>query len=520
MHDALPPLFTDALGKVDVTASYDDLYQLTEETGVQNHVYTNDSISNRRSKNGSSYTLDNTNKLLTDANDAFVYGKNGNLFEHATPTKTTKFTYDALDRLIQVSDGTQEVRYYYDNFHKRIARSINGKPLEYFLYLGQREVGLWSGHQLKEYRVLGLGKGAELGASVALELDGVTYCPLHDHRGNIIALVDAQTGYIAESYRYTAFGECETYNHKQQQIEKTAVSNPWGYASKRLDPETGFVYFSRCYYAPTTGRWITPDPLGFADGPNMYAYVHGNPMTHFDLYGLMCVLLPFESDDDEDGLTVLNNLYCDFFERPWDSDYWAERNAKFAENLPDMVHSMGMPVGHAASKVATEAQGLFGKIVRYFGLSREAVPATKQMVNGMVGGLEGVSTQRLASDVKRMVDTHSNLKNPTHPCFKNWINLNKSIANQQHMKETGSVIAGRGSRDVFRDAPLKAKEYGGSPDDWVKKSSSFYKALDGKEIEMHWIENTRSGQREEFKSIFDRKLKNKIESEKGSLWKP
>ncbi len=56
--------------------------------------------------------------------------------------------------------------------------------------------------------------------------------------------------------------------------------------SKRHDPETGFIYFSRRYYAPETGRWITPDPLGFADGPNMYAYVKSNPLTKFDLYGL------------------------------------------------------------------------------------------------------------------------------------------------------------------------------------------------------------------------------------------
>ena len=37
----------------------------------------------------------------------------------------------------------------------------------------------------------------------------------------------------------------------------------------------------------STGRWTTPDPLGFVDGPNLYAYVHNNPLTHFDLYGLM-----------------------------------------------------------------------------------------------------------------------------------------------------------------------------------------------------------------------------------------
>ena len=37
---------------------------------------------------------------------------------------------------------------------------------------------------------------------------------------------------------------------------------------------------------PQIGRWITPDPAGFADGPNLYAYVKNNPMILFDPYGL------------------------------------------------------------------------------------------------------------------------------------------------------------------------------------------------------------------------------------------
>jgi hypothetical protein len=49
------------------------------------------------------------------------------------------------------------------------------------------------------------------------------------------------------------------------------------------------VYFGRRYYAPNIGRWITPDPIGFNDGPNLYAYVHNNPLTAIDLYGLTTV---------------------------------------------------------------------------------------------------------------------------------------------------------------------------------------------------------------------------------------
>jgi RHS repeat-associated protein len=63
-----------------------------------------------------------------------------------------------------------------------------------------------------------------------------------------------------------------------------------------FDSETGFVYFGKRYYVPNIGRWVTPDPIGFADGPNRYAYVYNNPMSKFDLYGLFI-------EDDEVGIS-------------------------------------------------------------------------------------------------------------------------------------------------------------------------------------------------------------------------
>ena len=56
--------------------------------------------------------------------------------------------------------------------------------------------------------------------------------------------------------------------------------------TKRQDPHTGFVCFGARDYIPQLGRWLTPDPAGFSDGPNLYAYVHNSPLTHFDPYGL------------------------------------------------------------------------------------------------------------------------------------------------------------------------------------------------------------------------------------------
>jgi RHS repeat-associated protein len=111
---------------------------------------------------------------------------------------------------------------------------------------------------------------------VLYELNGKAYVPIHDHRGCVVVLVDLQTKKSIESYRYSAFGEELTHN----------TFSPWRFASKRVDEETDLVFFGRRYYHPILGRFITRDPEGFEDGPNLYAYLHNNPLTDFDLYGL------------------------------------------------------------------------------------------------------------------------------------------------------------------------------------------------------------------------------------------
>ncbi|KAI5460180.1 65kDa B protein-domain-containing protein, partial [Mariannaea sp. PMI_226] len=44
------------------------------------------------------------------------------------------------------------------------------------------------------------------------------------------------------------------------------------FASYRRDKETGFYYCGARYYLPHLGRWLSPDPIGTADGPNIYCY--------------------------------------------------------------------------------------------------------------------------------------------------------------------------------------------------------------------------------------------------------
>ena len=94
---------------------------------------------------------------------------------------------------------------------------------------------------------------------------------------------------IAASYQHTAFGELLACSGTLQ--------HPWRYAGKRLDTETGLVYFGHRYYDPTLSRWLTTDPAGFHDSLNLYQYVLNNPFRYYDPDGQFALVftLPLTS---------------------------------------------------------------------------------------------------------------------------------------------------------------------------------------------------------------------------------
>lgn len=54
-----------------------------------------------------------------------MYDKNGNMVERKAEDHSVYYTYDALNRLANVTDGANVTFYFSDSFHRRIARITN-----------------------------------------------------------------------------------------------------------------------------------------------------------------------------------------------------------------------------------------------------------------------------------------------------------------------------------------------------------------------------------------------------------
>jgi RHS repeat-associated protein len=69
------------------------------------------------------------------------------------------------------------------------------------------------------------------------------------------------------------------------------VPNPFTYTARET-ADAGFMYYRARYYQPSVGRFVSEDPLRWAEGPNFYAYVGDNPIKFSDPSGLYGFSLP------------------------------------------------------------------------------------------------------------------------------------------------------------------------------------------------------------------------------------
>ena len=103
--------------------------------------------------------------------------------------------------------------------------------------------------------------------------------PLYDGSGNIVALADS-AGVLQAEYAYGPFGELIHAKGPHAQ------SNPFRYATKYFDQETGLYNFGKRFLDPITGQFLSREPLGESESLNLYSYCHNDPVNNVDVKGL------------------------------------------------------------------------------------------------------------------------------------------------------------------------------------------------------------------------------------------
>ena len=104
------------------------------------------------------------------------------------------------------------------------------------------------------------------------------YTYQNDHLGTPMKLLN-QSGVTVWSATYDAFGRATV-------DPASTVSNNLRFPGQYYDAETGMHYNWMRFYDPTTGRYVTSDPVGLRGGINEYGYVDGNPLSFTDPEGL------------------------------------------------------------------------------------------------------------------------------------------------------------------------------------------------------------------------------------------
>jgi RHS repeat-associated protein len=275
-YDPSSNVLTRTDNGVTTTFGYDDIGQLISESRPgYSASYTYDKNGNRltRTLNGVTevYTYDAADKLLNVKVNgivvkSFSYDLAGRTTGIADSGGTTTLSYDYEDRLVSISrPGMTTNTFAYNGFGARVSKTDSGGSNTYL----RASSGLIGS--------IVADSGATYTPGVS-EKRGTTSTFYHADIKNSVAQTSTSQTVVA-SKQYDAFGnEVSSSGTWQGPLQ---YGGAFGYYT---DTDYGLKHLGARYYDPTTGRFLSRDPI--KDGRNWYAYARGNPVGFGDPTGL------------------------------------------------------------------------------------------------------------------------------------------------------------------------------------------------------------------------------------------
>ena len=225
------------------------------------------------------YTWDNRNRLIEADSYRNYTGPS------QTADQTTSYVYDYLNRLVRettvntVNNTTQQTGFAYDGDQAVFRfQSSSAQSMRLSCTIDRY---LWNPQAVNQ-----------LFADEKLDLSG------GESLGTLWALTDAENSIRDLAFRDPQSGVTSVVNHRVYDslgnLTSDTPSGPaglpvnciFGYTGQMFDQATGLQNNLNRWYDPSTGRWMSQDPLGLLPDTNAYRYCGNNPMSSVDPSGL------------------------------------------------------------------------------------------------------------------------------------------------------------------------------------------------------------------------------------------
>jgi RHS repeat-associated protein len=250
-----------------------------------------DAVGNRLSQQKSdnsdttNYNYEANSNRLSQVNTTTIQRDNtGNTLNDGV----RQYQYNAMNRLHQVinSDDGIQANYQYNFLGQRASKQLSGSAtaVSYFVYgrygelLGEYDT---SGSRVKEYLYHYQANYPEPIAHI--DADGAIHYIHTDHLGTPRLISDSDKTIL---WRWVS----DAFGNQQPDEDTDGDGNSLvfnlRFPGQYFDQETGLHYNYFRYYDPSTGRYVTSDPIGLEGGINTYGYVEGNPILYIDPFGL------------------------------------------------------------------------------------------------------------------------------------------------------------------------------------------------------------------------------------------
>lgn len=262
-YDLNSLVHTFANSSVTYSYTFDRIHQVKDQE-VSDPLFMFDPVASLTTNYAAVNTL---NQYPTVGGTAIEYNDNGCMTSDGTWT----FSYDSLNRMTGATITGASVSFLYDPLNRQIEKNVGGVK-KHFLHDGIQLIADYdsSGSLLNRF-VYGPGMDEPL---IQITSGGTLTYYHQDRQSSLIASTDA-SGNVVTRNSYGPFGETDS-----------SLSVPVGYTGQRFDSETGLYNYKSRYYSPVLGRFLQPDPIGYAGTLNLYAYTANSPISLRDPLGL------------------------------------------------------------------------------------------------------------------------------------------------------------------------------------------------------------------------------------------